>query len=120
AAPHARGDRWRRRRLRRADRRADRDKLPGPRERRLVRHDANHDPGVPGDQPDRKQPAAQQPPARACDELLHRPVWGFPVPELTELEPSPPVVSLRPAAEADRAFLKHLYRSVRWDELAPT
>ena len=27
---------------------------------------------------------------------------------------------LRPATEADRPFLEALYRSVRWDELAPT
>ncbi len=32
----------------------------------------------------------------------------------------PAGVSLRPASEADRAFLERLFRSVRWDELAPT
>ena len=29
-------------------------------------------------------------------------------------------VSLRPVAEGDFPFLRHLYRSLRWDELAPT
>jgi len=32
----------------------------------------------------------------------------------------PAGVSLRPAREADQPFLQRLFRSVRWDELAPT
>jgi ribosomal protein S18 acetylase RimI-like enzyme len=32
----------------------------------------------------------------------------------------PDGVSLRPASEADQPFLERLFRSVRWDELAPT
>jgi ribosomal protein S18 acetylase RimI-like enzyme len=39
---------------------------------------------------------------------------------LTPQATLPAGVSLRPAAEADRSFLQRLYRSVRWDELAPT